>query len=143
MDVMAKITEAIDLLNSIDEYGSGLVGKLSELDSKEQDLLHHIENTRISPLWCYFMVKKIKDIRIERRRVKNDMELMSKYNEIKSKMTSKENRQFILAELHKREKMLNTTYKNRQYSEEDIRKILKGIDTDDKDKQGIQNKEGS
>lgn len=143
MDVMAKITEAVALLNSIDEYGATLVNKLSELDSKEQDILHYIENKPISILWCYNVIRKIKDIRIERRTVKNDMELMSKYNEIKSKMTSKENRQFILAELHKREKTLNTTYKNRQYSEDDIRKILKGISTDDRDKQEIQDKKAS
>lgn len=126
MDVMAKITETVTLLNSIDEYGSTLINKLSELDSKEQDILHHIENKPISILWCYNVVRKIKDLRIERRKVKNDMELMSKYNEIKSKMTSKENRQFILAELHKKEKVLNSEYKNRQYTEEDMQNILKG-----------------
>lgn len=126
MDVMAKITESVALLNSIDEYGSTLINKLSELDSKEQDILHHIENKPISILWCYNVVRKIKDLRIERRKVKNDMELMSKYNEIKSKMTSKENRQFILAELHKKEKVLNSEYRNRQYTEEDMQNILKG-----------------
>lgn len=127
MDVMTKIAEAIDILNAIDKYDATLGNKLSELDCKEQDLLHHIEDNKINILWCYNIIKKIKEIRIERRKVKNDMELMSRYNDIKSKMTSKENRQFILAELHKKEKQLQTTYKNRQYSEDDIRDILKGV----------------
>lgn len=131
MDIMAKLTDAIDILNAIDEYDAALSYKLSELDCKEQDLLHHIEDNKINILWCYNIVKKIKEIRIERRKVKNDMELMSRYNEIKSKMTSKENRQFILVELHKKEKQLQTTYKNRQYSEDDIKAILMGI-TDSK-----------
>ena len=140
MDVMAKINEAIKLLNSIDEYGSTLVSKLSDLDSKEQDILHYIENNRISVLWCYNIVKKLKDIRIERRKVKNDMELMSKYNDLKNRLSSKDNREFILSQLHVKEKQLNTTYKNRKYSEEDIRNILKGIDTDDRGESKVQNK---
>lgn len=127
MDIMAKITEAIDLLNAIDQYDNSLINKLSELDSKEQDLLHYIENNRINMLWCYNMVKKIKEIRLERRKVKKDIELMSRYNDLKNRLASSDSRQFIIAELHKREKTLTTTYKNRQYSEEDIRDILKGV----------------
>lgn len=126
MEIMKKLTEAIDVLNEVDEYSSTLVGKLSELDSKEQDLLHYIENNNISILWCYKMIREIKTIREERRKVKNDMELMSRFNDVKTKITSKDNRQFILTELHKKEKQLQTTYKNRQYSEEDIQKIVKG-----------------
>lgn len=140
MDIMAKINEAIRLLNSIDEYGSTLVSKLSDLDSKEQDILHYIENNKISVLWCYNVIRKLKDIRIERRKVKNDMELMSKYNDLKNRLSSKDNREFILSQLHVREKQLNTTYKNRKYSEEDIRDILKGIDVDDRTKQEIHDK---
>lgn len=127
MDIMAKITEAIDLLNAIDQYGNSLINKLSELDSKEQDLLHYIEDNRINMLWCYNIVKKIKEIRLERRKVKKDIELMGKYNDLKNRLASSDSRQFIIAELHKKEKSLQTTYKNRQYSEDDIRDILKGV----------------
>jgi uncharacterized coiled-coil DUF342 family protein len=124
MQVLNKIDEALTILNDIDEYDSTLNGKLSELDSKEQDLLHYIENNKISILWCYKMIKEIKTIRQERRRVKNDMDLLSKFNELKSKISSKDNRQFILPELHKKEKQLSTIYKNRQYTEEDMNKIV-------------------
>ena len=143
MDVMAQIKEALRLLNSIDEYGSTLVSRLSDLDSKEQDILHYIENNRLNPLWCYNILKKIKNIRMERRKVKNDMELMSKYNDLKNRLSSKDNREFILSQLHIKEKQLNTVYKNRKYSEEDIRDILKGIDVDDRTEQEIQDKKAS
>lgn len=126
MDVMNKITEAVAVLNEVDDYAGNLTHKLSVLDSKEQDLLHYIENNRINILWCYRMIKEIKNIREERRKVKNDMEIIYRYNEIKSKLTSRENRQFILAELHKKEKQLDTTYKNRQYTDEEIQNLLKG-----------------
>ena len=124
MEVLDKINNALTLLNEVDEYDSTLNGRLSELDSKEQDLLHYIENNKISILWCYKMVKEIKTIRQERRRVKNDMDLLSKYNEIKNKLASKDNRQFIMPELYKKEKQLATVYKNRQYTEEDMKKII-------------------
>ena len=127
MDVIEKITQTINLLNEIDEYNSTLTDKLSKLDSKEQDLLHYIENNKIHIFWCYRMIKEIKNIRIERRKVKNDMELLFRFNEIKTKIISKENRQFILAEIHKKEKQLQTVYKNRQYTEEELQKIIKGV----------------
>lgn len=126
MDVMAKINESIELLNEIDSYNSTLVDKLSELDCKEQDLLHFIEDNKISMLWCYNMVKQIKKIREERRKVKHDMELLHKFDDVKNKLISTESRQFIMPELYKKEKHLNTTYKNRQYTEEDMMKILGG-----------------
>lgn len=123
---MNKITDAVTVLNEIDDYNGTLVNRLSILDSKEQDLLHYIENNKINILWCYRMIKEIKTIREERRKVKNDMEMLYRYNEIKTKLMSKENRQFILAELHKKEKQLDTTYKNRQYTEEEMQDLLKG-----------------
>lgn len=126
MNVMDKLTEAIDILNEVDEYAATLNSRLSVLDSKEQDLLHYIENHKINILWCYRMVKEIKSIREERRKVKNDMELVSRFNELKNRITSKDNRQFILAELHKKEKALNTEYKNRQYTDEEMAQILRG-----------------
>lgn len=127
MEIIDEITSIVNTLDEIDEYSSTLNGKLSELDSKEQDLLHYIENHKINILWCYRVVKEIKDVRTERRKVKNDMELISKFNEIKNRITSKENRQFVLTELHKKDKLLNMPYKNRQYSEEDIQKMLGGV----------------
>ena len=126
MDVMTKVKETIDLLDEIDAYNNTLVDKLSELDCKEQDLLHYIEDNKISILWCFNMVRQIKKIREERRKVKHDMELLSRFNDVKNKLISTENRQFIMPELYKKEKHLNTTYKNRQYTEEDMREILGG-----------------
>lgn len=126
MDVMSKLTEAIDILNEVDEYGNSLTNRLSALDMKQQDLLHYIENNKISILWCYRMIKEIKSIRMERRKVKNDIELLTRFNDLKNRLSSTENRRMIVAELHKKMKQLNTTYKNRQYTEEDLENMLKG-----------------
>lgn len=147
MDIMEKVTEALDILDQIDEYGHTLMPKLSELDCKQQDILHYIEDNRVNMLYCYNIVKKIKDIRVERRKIKHDIELMDKWHTLKSRLSSNSNtRQFILAELHKKEKSLQTVYKNRQYSEEDIRNILKGVTkekTNDTGEQKVQDKKGN
>ena len=59
MDVVDEITDAINILNKVDEYGESLTSRLSELDSKEQDILHYIESNKINILWCYNIIKKI------------------------------------------------------------------------------------
>lgn len=127
MDVIEEISEIVNRLNKIDEYNSTLADNLSELDCKQQDLLHYIENTKISVLWVYRIIKELKNVRINRRKVKNDMELLSKFNEQKTKLLSKENRQFMLAEIYKKEKMLGKKYTNKKYTEEELQKILKGV----------------
>ena len=127
MDIIDNVVEVIAILNGIDEYGGTLVNKLSELDSKEQDLLHYIENNKINIFWCYRMIKEIKNVREERRKVKNDMELFSKFTDVKNKLISgKENRNMMLADLYKKEKQLQTVYKNRQYTDEEMGRIIKG-----------------
>ena len=126
MDIIENVRKATELLNEVEEYGATLFDKLSVLDSKEQDLLHYIENNRINVLWCFKMVREIKNIRLERRKVKNDMELIYKFNESKNKLASKENRPFIITELNKRAKLFDAPYKNRQYTEEELHSILGG-----------------
>ena len=128
MDVIEELKKAIEILNRIDDYSNSLGNELSELDSKEQDLLHYIEGNKINVLWCYRIVKEIKNVRESRRKVKNDMSVLTKYNENKAKLPSKEYRQFLLAEVCKYSKILsNTKYKNRVYTEEQMQKILKGV----------------
>ena len=62
---------------------------------------------------------------MERRRIKRDMFILSKYNEHKNKIISSGNRQFLMSEVYKAEKQLDTPYKNRQYKDEEIEEILK------------------
>ena len=128
MNVIEKITQAVELLNEIDQYDSGLGQLLSECDEREQDLLHFIENNKINVLWCYKYTRELKTIREKRRIIKNDMEIIRKFNEHKTKLASTvENRKIMLAEINKRIKQLNCPYKNRRYTEEEIQKIIKGV----------------
>lgn len=127
MDVIEEIKNIVEKLDKIDDYSDSLSDKLSVVDSKLQDLLHYIENNKVNVLWCYRMIKEIKMLREERRKIKNDMELLSKYSEQKNKIISKENRQFLLTEVYKKEKSLGKKYVNKQYTEDEMQKIIKGV----------------
>lgn len=127
MNVIEEITTIVTLLNELDNYSSGLVNKISELDLKQQDLLHYIENNSLKTNECYRIIRELKKIRENRRKVKNDMDLMSKYNEQKTKLVSTDNRRFLLAEMHKREKILGKIYTNKGYTDEELESILKGV----------------
>ena len=46
------------------------------------------------------------------------------YQNQKSKMIGNDSRQFIMAEINKTNKRLNSEYKNRVYTEEEIEKLI-------------------
>ena len=125
MEVIKTLQEITNTLNELDTYYDGLANELSVIDLKIQDLLHYIENNKISILWAYKYIVELKKLRMERRRIKRDMFVLGKYNEHKNKIISSGNRQFLMNEVYKAEKQLDTPYKNRQYKDEEIEEILK------------------
>lgn len=124
MDVAKKLQEISDSLDEIDTYYGGLTNELSDIDLKTQDLLHYIEYNKISILWAYKYIVELKKLRMERRRIKNDMTILGKYTEHKNKLLSQDNRKFLMVEIHKTIKQLETPYKNRKYKDGEIEGIL-------------------
>lgn len=124
MDVLEKLTDSIKILNEVDEYKDSLVDRLSEQDKKLSDLLHYIEKNKLSTAQCYRIVKEIKKQREIRRKIKNDMNILSTYDKHINKLLNTNNRSMLLAELYKVDKRLQAEYKNRLYTEEEINKIL-------------------
>ena len=124
MNVRDKIRDVISILNEVDIYDSTLSDSLSLVDSKICDLMHLIENKTLKTNQCYRVIKELHNLRLERRKIKNDIELMRTYKVQANKMLSKDNRIFILSELGKLEKQLNSTYKNRVYTEEELKEMV-------------------
>ena len=79
IDVVKELHNIFDCLDKIDAYNDSLTTKLSEVDQKTQDLLHYIEYNKISILWAYKYIVELKKLRIERRKIKNDMTILAKY----------------------------------------------------------------
>ena len=121
---------AIQILNNVDEYTDTLTEEISNYDKMTSDLLHYIENNNLNAPQSCKIIKEIKSIRQKRRKVKNDMEISRVYNDNKNKLLNKDSRTMLSAKIHKTEKQLETEYKNRIYSPEEMEGILQGTNND-------------
>lgn len=124
MNVIEDITNAVSILNKVDNYKDNLVDKLSEQDKKMSDLYHLIENTKPTTGQCYRIVKELKKQLEIRRKVKRDMSILSVYDKNINKLLNESNRNMLLAEVHKVEKRLDTVYQNRIYTDEELIEIV-------------------
>ena len=124
MNVIEELKEAVSIINKVDEYKDSLVDRLSEQDKKLSDLLHYIENNKLSTAQCYRIVKEIKKQREIRRKVKNDMNILSTYDKHINKLLNTNNRSMLLAELYKVDKRLQAEYKNRTYKDDELEELL-------------------
>jgi len=123
------LQDAITSLNKIDELVESNSTRQSAIDLELCDLLHLIENEEISDAASPKIIKRIHELRQIRRSLRNEYELIIKYNEIKERLSFKENRQFVIAEIQKRIKNLNQEYKNRILTQEQIDELLKDDST--------------
>lgn len=124
MDIINNLTKAIDLLNEIDDELSRSPNLQSNVDSKLSDIYHYIENNKLTTSQRYRIVGILADLRRERRQVLNDYELLKTFNNNESKLCNKDNRKMLLAEMRKKEKQLHTVYKNRIYTEEELKELV-------------------
>ena len=70
------------------------------------------------------MIKLIKTLRQERRIVKTSLELARTYHTYIDRLKNKNGRKFVLAEVNKTKNKMNSTYKNRVYTPEEMNEIL-------------------
>lgn len=128
MNISYELDNAIQILNRVDEYIDTLVEELSNYDKRTTDLLHYIENNNLNAPQSCKIIKEIKKIRQERRKIKNDMELSKVYKDNINKLVNIDSRNMLMTKVHKTEKQLESEYQNRIYTQEDIDNILKGVD---------------
>lgn len=124
MDIVEEITNAIKILDNVEVYTESLCEALSNQDQKTSDLLHYIENNNINAAQSCHLIKEIKKVRMERRKIKNDMEIARAFKDNVGKLINTENRKMILSKLHKTSKQLESEYKNRIYTTQDFTEIL-------------------
>ena len=128
MNIAYELDNSIQILNKVDEYIDTLVEELSNYDKRTTDLLHYIENNNLNAPQSCKIIKEIKKIRQERRKIKNDMELSKVYKDNINKLVNIDSRNMLMTKVHKTEKQLESEYQNRIYTPEDIDNILKGSD---------------
>lgn len=119
------LQDSIESLNKLDEMIETNGQRQSEIDSELSDLLHLIEHSELNDLSCIKITHRIQELRKIRHGLRNEHELIIKYQEVKAKLSSKENRQFITTEIQKRLKTLNQEYKNRVLTDEQITELVR------------------
>ena len=138
--IAEKIKQVIDLLDEIDGMIETQPLEIQNIDYQLSDYLHLIENNILDDATSINVVKKIHDLRLTRRSLKNEHEIENTYNTHKSKLAGKETRQFLLHEIHKTMKSLTTPYNNRVLTDEDIENLMNG---EKKKKRGRPHKENT
>ena len=125
INVKDKIIEVSKMLDELDEYDDSLSSSLSITDSKISDLMHLIESNTLKTNQCYRIVRELRKLRLERRKIKNDMDLLQVFKTEKNKLLNVEYRKFLLNSIYKEDKRQNNAkYNNRIYSEEELKEIL-------------------
>ena len=117
--------DTIESFSKLDERVEKNPIERSTVDMKISDYMHIIENNDLSESASNKIVKEIRKERQIRRGLANEQILISKYQELKARISSKENRQFIVAEIQKKMKSLDTEYKNRVLTDEEVKELLK------------------
>ena len=125
INVKDKILEVSKLLDEIDEYDNSLSSALSIADSKICDLMHLIEMNTLKTNQCYRIVRELHKLRLERRKIKNDMDLLQVFKTEKNKLINIEYRKFLLNAIYKEDRRQNNAkYNNRVYTEEELKELL-------------------
>lgn len=124
MDIIKNLTNAITLLDEIETELDNSPGMQSNIDSKLSDIYHYIESNKLNTSQRYRIVGILADLRKERREILNDYELLKTFKNNEAKLCQKDNRKMLLTEIRKKEKQLQTVYKNRIYTEEELKELV-------------------
>lgn len=122
--IYSLIVELINALNNIDEMIDSNSNRMQEIDLEINDWLHYIENNEIDEKQSIKIIKELKRLRDIRRTIKNEYEIEKVYKDNYSKINGLNTRTFLLAEINKTKKQLNSNYKNRVLTEDKIKEIL-------------------
>lgn len=118
------LNNAIENINKIEELIQSNSNEYSLIDKEIEDYEHLIENNELNKEQSVYVISKIHELRIKRRSVKNEHELENVYLNNLQKMTGNNTRSLLLNEIHKMEKQLQSEYKNRIITNEEVDKIM-------------------
>lgn len=125
MSVIENIKQAIDMLEHNEQYYSELMELQSKTDKKIDYWLHYIELNNVPVTQSYKIIREIKRLRQERRKYKNDFELIKVFKDNEQKMCNASNRKILLSNICKTDnKQQNAVYSYDAYTEEERNEIL-------------------
>ena len=121
------ITELSKLLDEIDTFDEAIPTMQQQLDYKISDMYHYLENNSINSKMAYRFCKELKSILLERRKFKNNCEIVRTFKNELGKITSNiNNRKIGMNAIYKTQKQFDSKYNNRIYTEEELKEKLEG-----------------
>lgn len=121
MNIKDKILEISKLLDEVDKFNEDIPNIQQEFDYKISDLYHKLEDMKLDAAKCYRFCKELKNVLLDRRDFKDNVEIMRVYQQNKLKLNSGiEQRKMLLSNMGKREKQLHYPYNPRVYTEEEL-----------------------
>lgn len=123
--ILSQIYNISKQMTDLDEYFDKLPTLQSKVDEEISDLLHYIENNQLNLKQSAKMIKLLQEKRLVRRGLSNDNIIKNTYNNHKNKLIINVQRPFFLNEINKKARELNSTYRNRQLSDENIKELLR------------------
>lgn len=123
-DILTKIKETVEKLDEIDEYFDKIPELQSNIDSLISDYRHLVRDNVLSERASIVLVKKLHEAELLRKQINEHKDLANVYEKGKGKLITKDNRQFLLSDLYKKNKEWQYEYKFRVLKEEDINSIL-------------------
>lgn len=78
VDYLEKLSVAMEAFNEILSDANSLNQKLVEINQEQQDILHIIETVSFNASQGFTLAKRLQEIRIERRDIKNRIEELKK-----------------------------------------------------------------
>lgn len=119
-ELLNKVINSINNLTAMEEEVYNYVNRLDEVEWRIRDILHYLEVTPITRAGAIELIDELQNLRIERRYIKQMWELWNVYGKNRMKLCEKGHRDFLITELHKEDKSLQTTYNFRQYTKEQL-----------------------
>lgn len=122
--VYEKIKNAVLLLDEIDDMINTQSYQCQQIDYEMQDWLHYIENNEVNDKQSIKIIKEMQRLRRERRCLHNEYEIEKTFKDNASKVMGNNTRPMLLAEIGKTVKQINSDYKNRVLTDEQINELL-------------------
>lgn len=119
-NIVDSLKTSVKLLDNIEDYIDTLSAEQSECDSRLSDLYHFVENNNMSASQSCSLIKEMKRVLLERRKIKNDRELGNLLKNEIQRLNNKNTRQMLITDICKKAKQLDTKYKNRIYADNDF-----------------------
>lgn len=122
--LIEKIKTITTLLDEVEEMKKTQSTELQNVDYELSDWYHLIEHNELNEEQSCKVIKRIHELRILRRDLKNEYELEQVISTHKNKLIGTDTRQFLITEMNKTNKIINQEYKNRVLTQEQIDTVL-------------------